>query len=633
MTNRDNPSKRDVILLRTIALLQNIDRKAEEYELPKPPETLSWIQKKLEDNSYLLLVTGEAKRGKSTFVNALIGREILPTDVDIATCQAFRVSNAPHEAFSLRFEDGSRQEIAVTDLPRYGSQGVVDAKGDLRLDQKIRWIEIDLPAKFLPAGLSVLDTPGLGSLYAAHAQITLRFIPLADAVIFVLDSERPITAPEIQFLNTLLKATTQIFFVQTKIDAYREEDWRAVQRRNEEILGQRFNDRLPEIQVWPVASADILRSVQTGDADYLLVSGQPELSDALQEFLFRAAGWGRAVDALAAADQYHSASRSVLEVRLASLKKEALQKQEQLEQISKQRLAQFRTDWEEGGSKRHELLSQVENVALAGRETLQRGLHPGGEIESYQLRRIEAVRSKDDAEQIGTALAGEVVAAASELWRQMTEQTTHSCAELLAPLEGAANSFNILDSVGRVGVDELSSSSAIQGSWWEKKKAVQMQKGIVSTITQIVAKIYPQTEPYLASGFLFDLLSWVVWDPKRQLKSQLEKVMGDVQSYFLKANPLTGQHSLVDRYYEALSEAMSHRVDVVASQKLQNESLEIDRLLQAAALDDQKRENLHQIVRTQLEEWIMLGDVLAELVKEMHSMEDLGKPDRQTGAV
>src|SRR5919107_5613708 len=50
------------------------------------------------------LVVGEAKRGKSTFVNALIGRDILPTDVRVATSQVFDVRPADREAYHLRFE-------------------------------------------------------------------------------------------------------------------------------------------------------------------------------------------------------------------------------------------------------------------------------------------------------------------------------------------------------------------------------------------------------------------------------------------------------------------------------------------------------------------------------------------------
>ena len=157
-----------------------------------PSQPAAWSSTaEAEDNTYQVLVVGEAKRGKSTFVNALIGRDILPTDVDIATSQVFRVCPAEGEAYRLRFEDDSQQEITAADLPRYGSQVVADTEGVPRLDQIIRWIEVDVPVRFLPANVRILDTPGLGALYAAHGQITHRFVPHADAVLFILIRRLP----------------------------------------------------------------------------------------------------------------------------------------------------------------------------------------------------------------------------------------------------------------------------------------------------------------------------------------------------------------------------------------------------------------------------------------------------------
>ena len=108
-----------------------------------------------------MLVVGEARRGKSTFVNALIGCNLLPTDVDIATSQVFRICPAQRETCRLRFEDGSQEAINAADLPRYGSQVIADVEGVPRLDQLIRWIEVDVPTRFLPANVRILDTPGL----------------------------------------------------------------------------------------------------------------------------------------------------------------------------------------------------------------------------------------------------------------------------------------------------------------------------------------------------------------------------------------------------------------------------------------------------------------------------------------
>src|SRR6266704_6958289 len=182
----------ELIRQRTVSILEELSTKNTQFGLATFPKELEGCRKRFAENTYNVLVVGEAKRGKSSFVNALIGRDLLPTDVAIATNQVFRVSQSPKDAYRLRFEDDSSQEITAAELLDYGSQVIADRENISRINlEQLRWIEVDVPVRFLPPGVSFLDTPGLGSLYAAHAQIAQHFIPHADAVVFVLDSSQP----------------------------------------------------------------------------------------------------------------------------------------------------------------------------------------------------------------------------------------------------------------------------------------------------------------------------------------------------------------------------------------------------------------------------------------------------------
>src|SRR5437762_13795979 len=98
-SSRDAASRIEELRQETVTLLADLLGKATAFELPKPPEALDAMRQKLEENTYKVLVVGEAKRGKSTFVNALIGRDLLPTDVDIATCQVFQIRSAESDSF------------------------------------------------------------------------------------------------------------------------------------------------------------------------------------------------------------------------------------------------------------------------------------------------------------------------------------------------------------------------------------------------------------------------------------------------------------------------------------------------------------------------------------------------------
>ena len=94
----------EAVRKKTLAVLNSLTETAQAFWLPDPAPRLARFAERLADNAYQVLVVGEAKRGKSTFVNALIGRDILPTDVDIATSEVFRICprRTKHIAFALK---------------------------------------------------------------------------------------------------------------------------------------------------------------------------------------------------------------------------------------------------------------------------------------------------------------------------------------------------------------------------------------------------------------------------------------------------------------------------------------------------------------------------------------------------
>lgn len=308
----------DALREKTESIIEEVTRQAAGDELPAPPAALALCRRKLADNRYKVLVVGEAKRGKSTFVNALIGRDLLPTDVDIATSQVFLVSKAEHEAYRVRLEDDSTLEIRAEDLPKYGSQVLADAGETPRLDQIVRWLEVDVPVRFLPDGVDILDTPGLGSLYAAHDQITQRFIPHADAVIYTLDSTQPLGDYD-------LKALTA-------------------------ILEERFGQRLHAPRVWPISSVNLMKAAQTGDADYEIVSRHRELAAALRTFLFRATGWNRVATAVAITAEYHASARKTLAGRFAAESRLSMEESTELRNTLAERRRTFEQEWGERAS-------------------------------------------------------------------------------------------------------------------------------------------------------------------------------------------------------------------------------------------------------------------------------------------
>jgi small GTP-binding protein len=139
---------------------------------------------------FLLVVVGEFNAGKSAFINALIGAEILPEGVTPTT--------------------------AVINLLRYGP-----TQGERMLADGS--IERSYPAPFLE-DITVVDTPGTNAIIREHEALTQRFVPRADIVFFVTSADRPFTESEREFMEDIREWGKKIVVIVNKIDSIRGEE-------------------------------------------------------------------------------------------------------------------------------------------------------------------------------------------------------------------------------------------------------------------------------------------------------------------------------------------------------------------------------------------------------------------------
>jgi len=645
-----------------LTLLDQLMDRAATFELPAPPEALGQFRQKLQENRYQVLVVGEAKRGKSSFINALLGRAILPTDVDIATSQVFLVNQAAQEAYRIRFEDGSTEEISAADLPRYGSQVLADIEGTPRLDQIIRWIEVDAPARFLPDGVSLLDTPGLGSLYAPHGQITQRFIPQADAVIYVLDSGQPIGQADLDSIEAILEVTESLFFIQTRIDQFRKEQWQALQARNEQILHERFADQLADARVWPISSTNLMKAAETQDADYEIVSRHRELAAALKTFLFRVAGLSRVAAAMAVAGHYHGSARQVLLGRAADLADQSKERRTQVRDQIAQRKQAFDRAWGEHGSKRRALMLTLQRTVAVGKQTLRQALDSGGQIERAIRARIEEVTSLDEANRLADTLAADVTKAAVTKWEDVDQQVRKYILDQLAPFLDAQDHLAQASYAGPDGAPPVRERYRLQteddqferakGGFLDLRNAALMAGlggtvavglAAAATSTTLVATFFASAIfPPLAVGAAVWALMQGHKGWKRtagvQLKraqQELDKHLGDVRDqvrrYYFEADlPARRLQSLVDEHFDQFMDLIGNYLQRIVHEQSEEASRELACLTEQAKLDEKQQATRLAELRGHLAQWDQVGQGLQGIIGELTGIEQtlagLGQP-------
>lgn len=247
-------------------LMSNIVKlSAQSDKYPIPSEDFNSVKKSIEQPNYDIVICGEVKKGKSSLLNSIIGKDILPVDCDVATAQVFRVTNSSEESYSLVFTDGTSLPITYDELSRYGSQVEINRTGETGFTEKIlSHIQINTPVEFLPENVSLVDTPGLGAVYKSHEWLTRNYVKKVAAVLFVFDALTPLVALEEEFIKKVLDITPYIMFVMTKIDLKTPSEWTSQLRRTEESLSKIFEScKQPAPIVFPVSGETLKQASKT----------------------------------------------------------------------------------------------------------------------------------------------------------------------------------------------------------------------------------------------------------------------------------------------------------------------------------------------------------------------------------
>ncbi len=261
-----------------LKVFDEMENHAEAKGDKKIKENLAQIREKLIQNVFYLVVLGQFKRGKSTFINSLLGEKLLPTAVVPLTSIITLLKYGEKEKIIVVFEDGARREITREQLPDY-----VTEKGNPGNEKGVAQVVIEYPSDYLKEGVHIIDTPGVGSIFENNTEMTYNFLPKVDAALFLLAVDPPISQSELQFLQDVRQYVNKIFFIQNKID-YMDEDERTEsmlfsKKVLEEALGH------DDIKIFPLSAKWALEGKLKKDEKKLQESFLPEFDKTLSDFL------------------------------------------------------------------------------------------------------------------------------------------------------------------------------------------------------------------------------------------------------------------------------------------------------------------------------------------------------------
>lgn len=267
-----------------------------------PPNSVEDICEFLKKEPIRIAVFGEFSCGKSTFLNALIGEDILSIAVEPTTAvptfirygRAFNIS--VYKKFGNRlqvlklFEDTpppwacfvGRESILNTlnsqrnFIRSFLSEWTSEKKRAAEVDQ----VAIELPLPWLKNGIELIDTPGTNVEFAKHRDITSRIAIEADIAILLMDARQGGgKRTEFEFMNEVNSRVEEAFVVLNKIDLLdRDEREDIVEYVQEEALIKHWSGTImPPV----VAASSVVR------LDSTVREREPELHEDFLKLIAR----------------------------------------------------------------------------------------------------------------------------------------------------------------------------------------------------------------------------------------------------------------------------------------------------------------------------------------------------------
>lgn len=179
------------------------------------------LMTKITNRELVISVIGQFKRGKTSFINSLLETVVLPVGIIPVTSVATKISYG-EESAEVHFKTGERQALALDQLVGYiaEQQNPNNQKG-------VSFVNLYLPDNFLKTGITLVDTPGVGSVHQNNTDEAYVFMKDSDAIIFMLSVDSPINEIEREFLIEARNYAAKIYFAINKIDTISPADLEA----------------------------------------------------------------------------------------------------------------------------------------------------------------------------------------------------------------------------------------------------------------------------------------------------------------------------------------------------------------------------------------------------------------------
>ncbi len=222
------------------ASVQLAEEVASRYGISALKALISSCRAFASDQTLNVAVLGRFKAGKSSFLNHLLGRDLLPVGVVPVTSVVSEIRYGAKERAGVRFLDGHSEEVPVEDIGAY-----VDEARNAENHKRAALVTVELPTLGRFRGVRFVDTPGLESVLSHNTDASLGWLPNVGLAIVAVGVDPPLSQRDIELIRQLSRYTPNISLLLTKVDVLQENEQRQVEEFVRKQLTRHWDGRVP----------------------------------------------------------------------------------------------------------------------------------------------------------------------------------------------------------------------------------------------------------------------------------------------------------------------------------------------------------------------------------------------------
>ena len=245
-------------------MLSDASQVINELNMSSASENLDKLSKKVNNDTFKIQVIGTFKNGKSTFINSLLGEEVLPAYALPCTAVINEVKYGEKKDAILYFRNplpenlpASIPQKALAHMQQHNMKNIPPLRIDyselkdyvvipmgedpreMLLESPYEKVELFWPLEMLKEGVEIIDSPGLNEA-ETRTQVTMDYLTKADAILFVLTADKLCSIDEMDFIENNLHefGFTDPFFIVNRFDLIPENQREGIMRFAKMKLGE-----------------------------------------------------------------------------------------------------------------------------------------------------------------------------------------------------------------------------------------------------------------------------------------------------------------------------------------------------------------------------------------------------------